>query len=160
MPKERREGATAALRHDPLEKQLADDGARGVVPSKKKKRRNGADADDDAEYMSSALSRKTLELAREQQAEISMDAAPHGGNTSAQGASAAAAAFSGGIADDSDAESDDDMQDGGGGSMVRFRGDVVEAAEEPDEHLRTRGGGFSGWSCRRSLLPLPAPATS
>ena len=153
MPKERRsESNSASLRHDPLMKQIANDEARGTVVNGRKKKRKGAAARsgneaDEAEYMSSSLSRKTLELAREQQAEIASDVS--GGATSGNAASAAAAAFRAGAAEagnDSDAsDDDDDAMDGGADSLVRFHGDMVEAEDmEMDDADRRALAAFMG----------------
>ena len=153
MPKERRnESNSASLRHDPLMKQIADDEARGTVVNGRKKKRKGAVARsgneaDEAEYMSSSLSRKTLELAREQQAEIASDVS--GGATSGNAASAAAAAFRAGAGEagnDSDAsDDDDDAMDGGADSLVRFHGDMVEAEDmELDDADRRALAAFMG----------------
>ena len=133
-------------------KQIADDEARGTVVRGRKKKRTGAVARsgneaDEAEYMSSSLSRKTLELAREQQAEIASD----GSGVTAPGnaASAAAAAFRAGAAEagnDSDAsDDDDDAMDGGADSLVRFQGGMVEAEDmEMDDADRRALAAFMG----------------
>ena len=131
-------------------KQLADDDARGTVAGGRKKKRKGAAARsgndaDDAEYMSSSLSRKTLELAREQQAEIASDGP--GAAIPGNAASAATTAFRAGAGarNDSDASDDDDDDAMDGDSLVRFHGDMVEAEDmEMDDADRRALAAFMG----------------
>lgn len=144
-------------RASPLEKQLAYDNK----PWYEKKQKRDVDMEDDDDYegvVPESLTRKTLALAREQQAE---EQALHERQSNQQpqpSAARAAAQFARGAADDSsDEEFDDedmDEDDYDGEELVRINDGYVEEIEMDEEDEEVLASFMMGGTERRNLADI------